>query len=51
MGQQGRDTWDLLLNVKCDQVVPVPLFHVSAVVCITPSLLYLVSDGLGLSSL
>ena len=28
MGQQGRDTWDLLLNAKRDQVVPVPPFHV-----------------------
>ena len=51
MGQQGCDTWDLSLNAKHDQVVPVPPFHVSAVVCVMPSLLYLVSDGLGLSSL
>ena len=28
MGQQGRDTWDLSLNAKRDQVVPVPPFHV-----------------------
>ena len=51
MGQQGRDTWDLSLNAKRDQVVPVPPFHVSFVVCVTLSLLYLACGGLGLSSL
>ena len=46
IGQQGHDTWDLSLNVKRNQVVPVPPFHVSAVVCIIPSLHYLASGGL-----
>ena len=51
MGQQGRDTWDLSLNAKRGQVVPVPPFHMSVVVCVTPNLLYLACNGLGLSSL